>query len=238
MAGACHVLRILVVEDEPLVQQRIVRLCRELLGPSASIDSAASLDDAEDVLRRLPIDVLLLDLNLQGEDGFSLLRRATASTFHTIVISAHADRALEAFALGVLDFLAKPFPRARLAQALERAQTASRTSGRAARQLGVWRVHGVALIPVEDIAWIQADGDYCALHLVNGRRELHDKTLDRLQQVLPAAFVRIHRSYLVNMHLADSLLVEGGGRYRLRMRGGMELPVGRSRVQSVRERLL
>lgn len=231
-------LNILVVEDEPLVQQRIVRLVREILGPAASIDSAMSLDDADDALRRRVIDLLLLDLNLQGEDGFTLLRRAVASTFHTIVISAHAERALDAFALGVLDFLAKPFPRARLAQALERAQAATRMSGRGAQLVGVWRTHGVALLPVDDIAWIQADGDYTALHLVNGRRELHDKTLDRLQQVLPAAFVRIHRSYLVNMQQAEALQVEGGGRYRLRMRGGTELPVGRSRVQAVRERLL
>jgi DNA-binding LytR/AlgR family response regulator len=231
-------LSVLIVEDEPLVQQRIARLCRELLGPSAQIDCASSLDDADDALRKRAIDLLLLDLNLQGEDGFTLLHRAIAATFHTVVISAHADRALDAFALGVLDFLAKPFPKARLAQALERAQVASRTSGRAAQQLGVWRARGVALVPVEEIAWIQADGDYSALQLMNGRRELHDKTLDRLQQLLPAAFVRIHRSYVVNMRQADTLLVEGGGRYRLRMQGGTELPVGRSRVQSVRERLL
>ncbi|MCU0636583.1 MAG: DNA-binding response regulator, partial [Gemmatimonadaceae bacterium] len=101
-----------------------------------------------------------------------------ASAFHTVVVSAHTERALEAFALGVLDFVPKPFARERLGQALERARDASVAGGRATRYLGVWRPHGVALVSVEEVCWIRVDGDYSELRLANGRTALHDKSLD------------------------------------------------------------
>ncbi|MBA3891964.1 MAG: response regulator transcription factor [Gemmatimonadaceae bacterium] len=230
-------MRILIVEDEPLVRERLQRLCRELLGPAAHVTAEGTLADADETLRARPLDVLLLDLNLDGEDGFSLLRTAVASAFHTIVVSAHAERAVQAFALGVLDFVPKPFTRERLAQALARAQGVAGDEGRAMRFLGVWRTRGVGLVPVDEVCWIRADGDYSQLRLASGRYELHDKSLDRLSALLPVAFVRCHRSYLVNLAHVDRLVRERGSRYALALKDGTQLPVGRSRVGALRERL-
>lgn len=229
--------RLLIVEDEPLVRQRLERLCRTILGPGARILATSGLDDAEATLRTRPIDVLLLDLNLGGDDGFRLLRHAAACAFHTIVVSAHTDRALEAFAHGVVDFVPKPFTEERLAQALDRARGRG-AAARLLRHLAVWRARGVGLVAVADVCSIEADGDYSALRLVGGRRELHDKSLDRLEALLPATFVRVHRSHLVNLDHADRLVVASGSRYHLRMRDGREVPVGRSRVETLRARLV
>lgn len=230
-------MRILIIEDEPLVRQRLLRLCAEYAGARARFDSAATYEQASERLQTSVYDGLLLDLNLEGEDGFALLREAVAGAFHTIVVSAHQDRALEAFELGVLDFVAKPFSRERLGQALERLLDASHYRSGAARFLGVWRAHGVAVVELAQVLWIRADGEHCELRLLSGRSELHDKSLLRLCAILPPGFVRCHRSYAVNLSHVASLNATTGSRYTLSLSDGSQLPLGRTHVPALRELL-
>lgn len=227
---------VLIVEDEPLVRQRLERLCRDILGPGVRMRTAGSAEDAMELLRSQPIDVLLLDLNLGGRNGFAVMQQAAACAFHTIVVSAYTDRALEAFAHGVVDFVPKPFTRERLQQALDRARGHG-TTARALRHLGVWRGRDVQFVEVSDVRCIHADGDYSMLELRDGRRLLHDKSLERLAMLLPPSFHRVHRSHLANLDYAERLVVTSGSRYHLVLRDGTAVPVGRSRVESLRDRL-
>lgn len=230
-------MRILIVEDEPLVRQRLLRLCTELAGSRARFDAVADLENAETRLQRSVYDGLLLDLNLGGEDGFELLKRAIAGRYHCVVISAHRERALQAFEHEVLDFVPKPFSRERLGQALDRLlEVGNYRSGRA-RYLGIWRAQGTALVELADVVWIRADGDYSELRLRDGRSELHDKSLAALSGLLPPDFVRCHRSYLVNLRHVRSLHAGAGSRYWLVLHDGAELPVGRSCITELRREL-
>lgn len=230
-------MRVLIVEDEPLVRQRLLRLCAELAGSRARFDAVPDLDAAEERLQRSVYDGLLLDLNLAGEDGFELLRRAVAGRYHCVVVSAHRERALQAFEHGVLDFVPKPFSRDRLGQALERLLDAGRYRSGQARYLGIWRAQGTALVELRDVMWIRADGDYSQLRLRDGRDELHDKSLASLGSVLPPDFVRCHRSYLVNLRHVRSLHAGSGSRYWLVLADGTELTVGRAHVAALRSEL-
>jgi DNA-binding LytR/AlgR family response regulator len=74
--------------------------------------------------------------------------------------------------------------------------------------------------------------------LANGRRELHDKTLERLEAVLPPAFERIHKSYLVRWSAVKALHAREGSRYAAELRNGLFLPVGRQRYKELRKILL
>lgn len=230
-------MRILIVEDEPLIRQRLVRLCGELAGSRARFDAIADLESAADRLQRNIYDGLLLDLNLDGEDGFDLLRRVVAGRYHCVVVSAHRERALQAFEHGVLDFVPKPFTRERLGLALERLLDVGRYRSGLARYLGIWRAHGTALVELDEVVWIRADGDYSELRLLDGRSELHDKSLTGLAAVLPPDFVRCHRSYMVNLRHIRSLHAGSGSRYWLILAGGAELPVGRAHIAALRREL-
>jgi DNA-binding LytR/AlgR family response regulator len=230
-------MRILIVEDEPLVSQRLLRLCGELAGRRARFDAVADLDAAGDRLQRNVYDGLLLDLNLGGEDGFELLRQAVAGRYHCVVVSAHRERALQAFEHGVLDFVPKPFSRERLGLALERLLDVGRYRPGRARYLGVWRAQGTALVELEHVLWIRADGDYSELRMLDGRSELHDKSLASLTAVLPPDFLRCHRSYLVNLRHIRTLHAGSGSRYWLTLADGGELPVGRVHVTALRQEL-
>ena len=230
-------MRILIVEDELLVRQRLLRLCTELVGTRARFDAVADLEAAGDRLQRSVYDGLLLDLNLGGEDGFELLRRAVAGRYHCVVVSAHRERALHAFEHGVLDFVPKPFSRERLGMALERLLDVGRYRAGGARYLGIWHAQGTALVELADVLWIRADGDYSQLRMRDGRSELHDKSLSSLTAVLPPDFVRCHRSYLVNLRHVRTLHAGSGSRYWLILNDGTELPVGRAHVAALRGEL-
>ncbi|RKH39471.1 LytR/AlgR family response regulator transcription factor [Corallococcus sicarius] len=228
-------MRVLIVEDEPLAAQRLVRLCRELLGPDAPAPQAcATLAEARDVLSGRGVDLVLLDLHLTGDDGFELLTEAAASAFHTVVVSANGDQALRAYELGVLDFVPKPYTAERLRKAFDRVQGRSASPLNA---LAVRKPRGIVLVPVADVSHVRAAGDYSDLVLRDGRTELSEKSLERLQALLPSDFQRIHRSHLVRLSEVVRLWTLEGSRTEVQLRDGTRLPVGRSRVEALRARL-
>ncbi len=229
-------MKILIVEDEARSARRLERLIRRLLPEVERLYVEQGLAEG---LRRLAddsVDLLLLDLNLSGKDGFEAVRDGVSRAFHTIVVSAHVDRAVEAFEYGVLDFVPKPVMEPRLRIALDRFRGAEPTE-RSTRHLIVRRSGSLKRVRVSEVLRVEASGHYSALHLASGRTEFHDKPLDRLIEILPRSFIRAHRSHIVNLDETLTLRPLGGGRYKLRMSDGTELPVGRTRVQSVKERL-
>lgn len=231
-------MRVLIVEDEAVIARRLERLVRELLGDQLGrLDVCADIDGAADLLAGAAVELVFLDLDLQGDDGFDLLRRAVAGAFHTIVVSAHTDRAIEAFALGVIDFVPKPFARDRLRQAVDRARGLV-AGAQALRYLAIRATDGIELIAIDRVHHIAAADDYAELHLDDGTTRLHDKSLATLEALLPAQFLRIHRSHVVDLRRASHLRAEAGSRYALVLADGTELPVGRTRVAALRARLI
>jgi DNA-binding LytR/AlgR family response regulator len=231
-------MRVLIVEDEPLLARRLERFCQEILGDQLeSVRVATLFSEASARLDESPIDLLLLDLNLHGRDGMELLATSVAGSFHTIIVSANTEQALRAFEYGVIDFVPKPFSRERLEQALRRVTERDGRSAAAARFLAV-RKHGkVELVPIDRVLYVEGAGAYAELVLEDGRRELHDKTLEKLHALLPPVFERIHKSYIVRLTAVKALHAAEGSHYEVELRNGVRLPVGRTRYKELREKL-
>lgn len=230
-------MRIVIVEDEATIARRIARLTQEILGPDAGETVIAlGLDEARAALAA-PARILILDLNLEGDDGFELLREASSRACDTIVVSAQRDRALEAFDYGVRDFVTKPFGRERLERALLRVLTPSARPESPVRFLGVRRRGGIDFVPIDSVRYIRGAGTYSELVLHDGTTLLHDKLLDQLESLLPEHFVRVHKSHIVDLRLVQRFLVSEGSRYEIVLHDGTALPVGRTRARSLRARL-
>ncbi len=230
-------MRIFIVEDEPRIAARLERFCREILGRRLEVlRVAASFDEASARLDEEPFDLLLLDLNLHGEDGMNLLTRSVAGAFHTLIVSANTDQALRAFELGVIDFVPKPFDQQRLARALERVLDAGTRAVHPTRRLALRKAGRVELVAVEDVLYAQGAGNYSELVLADGRRELHDKTLEKLAAVLPPDFERIHKSFLARLSAIKALHAREGSQYEAELTNGLRLPVGRTRYREIRAR--
>ena len=231
-------MRVLIVEDEPLLARRLERFCREILGEKLeSVRVATLFSEASARLDESPIDLLLLDLNLHGRDGMELLASSVAGSFHTIIVSANTEQALRAFEHGVIDFVPKPFSQERLAQALQRVTELNGRAACAAKFLAVRKLGKVELVPIDRVLYVEGAGAYAELVLDDGRRELHDKTLEKLHALLPPVFERVHKSYIVRMNAVKALHAQEGSHYEIELRNGLRLPVGRTRYKEIRERL-
>lgn len=224
-------MHIAIIEDEKVAGRRLKRMVTEALGSTvSSCEFFSTLEDGMMYLENTSVDLLFLDLNLHEKDGFDVLRKILERPFQTIVVSANTDRAIEAFELGVIDFIPKPFDRERLNKAL------NRFTGRMNRMGGatalVVKNQGRRLfIPIADILYVSGAGDYTELHCKNGTTHLHGKSLESLDKILPDDFIRTHKSYLVDKREIGEVKVFGGGKYTALLTNGDELPVSRSRYK-------
>lgn len=229
-------MRMVIVEDENTVAQRLERLARDILGDKlASLRVFHALDDADDFIATEVVDLMFLDLNLAGRDGFELLKTVVARSFHTIVVSAYADRAIEAFEFGVLDFVSKPFTRARLKKALERYDSSFRQQR--TRYIAVKRRGIIEPVDLGRVHFFRGANVYSEACLDDGTVLLHDKPLSRLEQVLPAHFERVHKSYIANLSRVANIQ-QAGNNVQLEMHSGEHVPVSRSRIADIKKRLI
>ena len=229
-------MRLVIAEDEAVVARRLERMVRETMA-EAEVEVAPTYDAALALLGRRRFDVLLLDLNLGGRDGFRLLEEASAGPFHTIVVSAHHDQALRAFEYGVVDFVAKPWTAERLERALARASGREPAACGGARRLAVRCGRELRSLAVEDLVFVRGADDYSELHLADGSVHLHEKSLGVLAAILPPSFARVHRSYVADLARVRAFRAAPGGRGVLVLGEGVELPVGRQYRDLVRGRL-
>ncbi len=229
-------MNILIIEDEARIARRIERMIRSILGKEInSLNLCDSLDDGLKFIAENEIDLLFLDLNLNGKDGFDVLETVVSESFHTIIVSAYKDRAIKAFEYGVLDFVPKPFDEDRLAKALRRI-TSKDVSDTAIKYLAIKKRGKQSLIKVENIIYIKGAGIYTELFLQNGTKEIHNKSLENLRALLPDSFERIHKSYLVEMRNAKQIIIEPGSKYSLEISNGEQLPIGRTRYKNLQEK--
>jgi len=230
-------MHVIIVEDEHAILRRLERQISELLGEKlAKLKCFNNLDDAQDYINDQPIDLLFLDLNLRGQNGFNLLSALTASSFHTIIVSAYAEKAIEAFEYGVLDFVAKPFTKARLEQAINRLSDTEQRQDYGLRYLSVKQASITQLIEINQIDHIAASGHYSEIFF-NDTMRLHDKPIQKLLPLLPPNFEHIHRSYIVNMNKVASLKAEPGSKYSLALINGQQLPISRTHYGKIKEKL-
>ena len=102
--------QVVIVEDEYMVAKRLKRLVEKVFNQSlAQLNVFSKIREADAFIAKNSIDLLFLDLNLNGEDGFNILRKYGESSFQTVVISGSIERAIEGFDFGILDFISKPF---------------------------------------------------------------------------------------------------------------------------------
>ncbi len=232
-------MNLLIIEDEARIAHRLQRMATEFfVSQSLSINICDSLQKGLDQITNQPPDLLLLDLNLNGDNGFEVLEQMVASSFHTIIVSANTDKAITAYAYGVLDFVPKPFDQERLFKALQRFISPTSNVDEDIKYLAVKKAGQVRLINITEVIYIKGAGIYTELHLNNGKSELHDKSLELLQQLLPHQFERIHKSYLLNFSQVDKMLVNTGSRYSVLLKTGEVLPVGRSKYKQLKNKTI
>ena len=231
-------MNILIIEDELRIAKRVERMTKEFfLNTLQNIISVQSLSEGLDFINNNALDLVLLDLNLNGENGFEVLKETVSGSFHTIIISANKHEALKAFEFGVLDFVPKPFNKERLEIAFNRIVKKEEVSTENLQYLAIKKRGSIQLININDVNYIKGAGVYTEVYLQSNHKELHDKSLEKLSQLLPNTFERIHKSYLVKTSEIKEIIVKTGSQYAVELKNGEMLPVGRTRYKALKEKL-
>jgi DNA-binding LytR/AlgR family response regulator len=228
-------MNILIIEDEIRIAKRVERMTKEFfLNTLQNISVAQSLSEGFQYIKNNKLDLVLLDLNLNGENGFDILKETVSGSFHTIIISANKEEALKAFEFGVLDFVPKPFNQKRIDLAFNRIVKKEEVSTENLQFLAVKKRGVTHLVNINEVNYIKGAGVYTEIHLTNREKELHDKSLEKLSQLLPESFQRIHKSYLVKITEIKEIIVQTGSKYSIELKNGEILPVGRTKYKELK----
>ncbi|MDQ8186158.1 LytTR family DNA-binding domain-containing protein [Pelagicoccus sp. SDUM812002] len=227
-------MNVLIVEDELPAARRLRRLvAAQLYLDESQIALAETLEQAQAQLESSRIDLLFLDLDLAGQNGFQLLRSHSPDRVPTIVVSANTDRAIEAFDQDVIDFIPKPVVPERLARALDR----TKHSDTEEKRITIVSIGKIDIVPTKTITHISGAEDYAEIHTSEGQRLLHHERLNQLESTLPKTFLRIHRSHIVNLNFVRRLASNANGNPLLELTTGQTLPISRRRASNVRSAL-
>lgn len=251
-------LRVLIVDDEPLARDCVRLALRGAPGVELLDDSR---DGAEAVraIRRLQPDVVFLDVQMPGSDGFAVIEQIGAEHMPAVVfVTAYDTHAIRAFDVHALDYVLKPFENARLLDALERARERLRSKhdgelarqlaalvadwsgehpreplqaeGRYAQRFTVRQDDRIQFIDAGDIDWIESEGNYAVLHVGSETHRIR-LTLQAIERQLdPRRFARIHRSSIVNLARVREIQPWFSGDYIAILHGGRKLRVSRTRA--------
>ena len=224
-------MKIFIAEDEKVAARRLVRQIEEIL-PNNEITVFYVIEEIISAVKTQSPDLLILDLNLNGEDGFNILKNIEEKKFETIVVSANGERALEGFDLDIVDFVLKPYDKERLQKALQKFM-GRRIRRKGSKEILVKEGMSRIAVPVEQILYVSGAGDYREIHCKDGKNYLHERSLEKFGEILPENFIRIHNSYLVDKNSIVQTTVFGGGKYEAVLGNGERLPVSRSKYKEL-----
>ena len=236
-----NLYRTLIIDDE-LAAREVLRMLLASSPELTVVDEAANgLEAVQKILLHRP-DLIFLDIQMPRLDGFGVLRQIWPDHQPTIVFTTAYDQyALQAFEVNAIDYLLKPFDELRFGQALSRAldRLANRrqpqveellTQLLAGRPLVQPVEHPTRLLVKEqgrmyfvdlsEVQYVEADGNYLTLHTATGKHIIYD-SLTRLEARLdPVQFVRIHRSYIINLDFVREVETHFNGDHIVRLKNG------------------
>jgi DNA-binding LytR/AlgR family response regulator len=245
-------LRVLAVDDEPPALDELAYLLRA--DPRvALVRLAGDATDALRVLRDEEVDAAFLDIRLPGLDGIELARVLSqfAKPPAIVFVTAYDDHAVEAFEMGVVDYVRKPVRAERVAESLRRVAAARlapahpAVAGRRARDeaesapdvmIPVELGGTTRLLPRSSVRWVEAQGDYARLHTAEGSHLVRVSLATLAERWADAGYVRIHRSYLVQLSLITELRLAGNA--YVVVVDAHELPVSRRHTRDLKDRLV
>ncbi len=246
-------LTALIADDERLARQRI----RTLLSGFPQVKIVAEAGDGREAVEQIETlrpSLVFLDVQMPELDGFAVLEKIDSATLPVVIfVTAYDAFALRAFEVHAVDYLLKPFTRARFGRAMEHVlqRLGQKDDGALAPQLvsllesvrrdrqaqdrvAIRTEEGIYFVRISEIDWVEASGNYLKLHAGSQQHPLRD-TLKNFQERLdPNRFLRVHRSAIVNIDAIQRLERWFHGEYSVVLRDGTKLTSSRSYSERLR----
>lgn len=230
-------IKTLIVEDNSKSAQLLSGYLTNLFTDLHLVGIASNVDDAVEKIYQEKPSLVFLDINLQEESGFDVLRRTNTDEFEIIVTTAYSEYSLQAIKASAVDYILKPYDIEELKEAVRKAKAQLELKSKKSNQqqsnalddrVFIPTLEGLIFIMIDDIVCVKADTNYSEFHTMDGKKVVSSKGLSIYEELLkPKLFVRVHKSSLVNLrHVAK--YHRGRGAY-LTMSNGMTVKVGESK---------
>lgn len=249
-------LSVLIVDDEPLAREGLSLLLKQH-ALACEVRMARNGREAVNMIRQQRPDLILLDIQMPGMNGFEVVDAIGAEQMPMVIfVTAHDQYAIRAFEVSATDYLLKPVTQERFDQALERATVRLRAvpsedmpnrmlamleaianPPRHLTRFAIRTGDRTLFVPVEQVDRIEALQNYARLHTSSGIHTLH-VTMNAIESSLdPASFLRVHRSHIINTHRVRQFWSLSHGQYLIELASGDRVQSGRSYVEKVRRAL-
>lgn len=245
-------VRALLVDDEQNNLDNLLRLLQKHCPGVEVVATASTADEAEGLIREQRPELVFLDIQMPGKNGFDLLRALPHPAFEIIFVTAYDQYGIQAIKFSAIDYLLKPVNADELKTAVEKA-TAKISSQKQNRQLENLlhllqqnpQEHRMALPTAKETRFVktaqivrcESSNSYTTFHFAGGEKLLVAKPIFEYDELLsPYGFIRCHQSHLVNRKYIKSWVKEDGG--YLLLEDGMQLPVSRQRKEEVLKLIL
>lgn len=240
-----------VIDDEKYARENLAMLLGEYCPQVQLVGTADGMENGFELIEAVEPDVVFLDIRMpSGAEGFELLKKPFRKKFLVIFVTAFRDYAVEAFNANAIHYLLKPVDIEELTAAVNKVGKQLHQLNQSPEQFTDYQqklelimkelspmqqriqVHhskGIKLIDTRNVQYVEADGNCAVIHLRSGSKFLDTRTLKVYSELLPAdKFIRVHRSYLVNIEEVEELIRSGG--VWLQMKNGQKIPVSRNRL--------
>lgn len=226
MKDVCPMLNAIIIDDEPRARKLLRSLLEDNVPDITIVDEADDVPSGVKCVHRHKPDVVFLDVEMPGYNGFQLLDFFEEVNFHIIFTTAYSDYALQAFSVSAIDYLLKPIQIEQLQRAVEKVKVQSRSqqkelydtlksnvSGKGIQKIALPVSNGLRFVPVEEIIYLQADGAYTHFKLKDRTEVMVSKKIKEFEDALTAGkrFFRPHRSYIVNLDCIQQYVKSEGG---------------------------
>jgi two-component system LytT family response regulator len=234
----------IIVDDEKHCREVLELLLAKHCHDVKLLANCASGAEALTALHHQSPDILFLDIEMPGMNGFELLENTPGNDFEIIFTTAYNEYAIKAIKHSALDYLLKPIDKDELKLAVQRAKEhkANKPSDRIqdllvqlnikkpAKRFAAATLEGLIMVNADDILYCESDSAYCKLIFTDGKSLLLSRTLKDVEEALQSDhFCRIHHSYLINLNYIQKYIKGEGG--EVVMNNGASLPVSRTRKQ-------
>jgi two-component system LytT family response regulator len=240
-------MKALLIDDERLARNEL----RRLLAAHKDIEiagEAVDVDDAVEKVAALKPDLLFLDVQMPGADGFSLLERLEPPLPLVIFTTAYDEFAVKAFEFNALDYLLKPVDPSRLGAALEKlrlrgpAAADGESAGPRTRlslddKVFVREGDQCWFVPVKNIRLLESEGNYTRVHFDDSKPQLFRSLTAMEDRLDPKHFFRANRKQVINLAWVDGIEPWFSGGLLVRLKGGLKVELSRRQAQDFRERM-
>lgn len=190
----------IIVDDDDASRSALVQLAKQI-DNLVIVKSCSTSIEAMNALKKEPVDLLFLDIEMPEMNGMELLK-ALDNRPQVIFTTSHKEYAVDAFEMNVVDYLVKPVTLPRFLKAVAKAKDSNEVKDQVSTGQDYFFIKKDSVltkVPIKDILWIEALGDYITVHTKDQRFVLH-ATLKSVESKLPKdKFIRVHRSYIVQI---------------------------------------